>query len=66
METVPGDPAVPANSSSPGRTKLLGMTTGPDRQAADAESNAYRVSLRYLMRCGWSASVPSRRWRSAS
>ena len=29
-------------------------------------SGIYRVSLRYLIRCGWSAAVPRRRWRSAS
>ena len=37
-----------------------------DRTAAVGAPGRYRVSLRYLIRCGWSASVPRRFLRSAS
>lgn len=35
------------------------------RQAEATTVGGHAIGL-YLMRCGWSASVPNRRWRSAS
>jgi hypothetical protein len=49
----PGSRSGPADPPGPLPPPSLGMT-------------GYRVSLRYLIRWGWSASTPSRRFRSAS
>jgi hypothetical protein len=47
------------------RDNVVGATQRIEKRAEIGEGH-YRVSFRYLMRCGVSASAPRRRLRSAS
>ena len=63
-----GDPAQRRQGRGPagGAARKRPPTAGarwPQRRHRSAQA---RVSGLYLMRCGWSASAPRRRWRSAS
>jgi hypothetical protein len=50
-----------ADSNGSCRTASLRLA-----RSFDCPASYFRTSGLYLMRCGWSASVPRRRWRSAS
>ena len=68
------DPKVRQPDITRARTLLgwepkVSLEEGSSRRSPTSESrgaSAYRVSFRYLIRCGWSAAAPRRRFRSAS
>ena len=55
------------SGESSGRTSpSFCLSSNGSRPRPPGSRSPYRTSGRYLIRCGWSASEPRRRWRSTS
>src|SRR5688572_11270622 len=65
-QTIASNPAIPFEKIPAALTARAHKTTRFIYYPAHSRILYARVKLRYLIRCGWSASTPSRRFRSAS